>query len=272
VVLRSIDKVVAFIRKEVLTSLSYRYSFLSGIFFGFIALLFYFAMADVFKSAIVADVIPYGGDYVAFIITGAILWQIVTLGLYSISGSFMLEMITGTLETIYLSRTNILLVLVGVSLFSLLTSLVTVVGSLVLAVIIFGVQVHFGNLLLAFLVLVLTYLSMLGFGMIFAGITIITKTIGQLVSVFTLLLMFLSGVVFPISLLPGVMQEASAFIPLTHALDALRSTLLLGAGLEEIAPSLASLIILSVVLIPIGYKTFFFCLNIAKKQGSLGQF
>jgi len=268
----TLRKVWAFIKKEFLTELSYKYSFFSGILFTFVALLIYFAMADVFKVAIIKDLIPYGGDYVAFVITGGILWQIVSLGLYSISTDFTVEMFTGTLETIYLSRTNILLVLVGVSLFSLFTNIVVISLTLLLAVVIFGIKIHFGNIMLAFLILILTYLSMLGLGMIFAGITIITKSLGQIISIFTLLISFLSGVILPVSLLPGFMQTISRFIPLTYALDALRSVLLMGAGLEQIQGSLLPLLLISIILIPIGYKTFFFCLGIAKKQGSLGQF
>lgn len=268
----SIGKTVAFIKKEFVTSLSYRYSFFSGIIFSLIAFLFYFAMADVFKIAVITELIPYGGNYVAFIITGAMLWQIVTLGLYSISSKFTLEMFTGTLETIYLSRTNILLVLIGVSLFSLLTNLALVIVSLLIAVLIFNITIYFNNIVLAFLILVLTYLSMLGFGMIFAGITIVTKSIGQLVSVFTLFLSFISGVLFPIELLPETLQQLSALSPLTYALDALRNVLLVGTGFEGITAPLAMLALISVVLIPIGYKTFFVCLNIAKKQGTLAQF
>ncbi len=270
--IETIWKMLAFIKKEFLTSLSYRYSFFTGIVFTFIAMLFYFAMADVFKTAVISDLIPYGGDYLAFIITGAVLWQMVNLGLHSISMNFVTEMYMGTLEAVYLSQTNILLVLLGVGLFSLLTNVVVAIGSIVLAAYVFSIPVHLGSLPLIALILVLTYFSMLGFGMIFAGVTIITKSIGQLVSIFTLLLSFLCGVLFPIALLPEPLRQLSDFIPLTYALDALRNALLLGVGLEGIAPSLMSLVLISVVLIPLGYKTFFMCLERAKKQGTLAQY
>lgn len=271
-VLRNLKQVIAFIKKEVLTSLSYRYAFLSSILFGLISLLVYFFMASIFKVAIVASAIPYGGDYLAFLITGAVLWQMVTFGLYSISSAFTVEMVTGTFETIYLSRANLLTVLLGVSLFSLATNICMIVVSLVLSTIIFGVQLHFDSIPLALLILVMTYFSMLGIGMVVAGITIITKSVGQIVSIFTLAMGILCGVMVPVELLPPLARQLSYFVPITYSLDALRNALLLGAGFNEVAQPLLILTVMSVVLIPVGYKTFTICLNRAKKEGSLGQF
>jgi len=270
--LKDIRKILAFIRKEILSLLSYKYAFFSSMLFSFISLLFYFAMAGVFKAAIIPALIPYGGDYLAFMITGAILWQMVTFGLYSISSTFTMEMVTGTFETIYISRANLLTVLLGVSLFSLLINTGLAVVSLVFASLIFGVSIHFDNILLAVLILLMTYFSMLGIGMMVAGITIITKSVGQVVSIFTLVMSFLCGILVPISLLPDWARQFSYFVPLTYALDALRSVLLMGAGFEQISSPLLSLFVISVILIPLGYKTFFICLNIARKEGSLGQF
>ncbi|MDD5171964.1 MAG: ABC transporter permease [Candidatus ainarchaeum sp.] len=269
---RDIKKVIAFIRKEVLTSLSYRYAFISSMVFSLISLLFYFAMADVFRAAIVPAAIPYGGDYLAFLITGAVLWQMVTFGLYSVSSSFTVEMITGTFETIYLSRANLLTLILGVSLFSLAINVSLIVVSLLLAQAIFGVSLHFENILLALMVLVMTYFSMLGIGMAVAGITIVTKSVGQVVSIFTLLMAFLCGILIPLELLPPEAKQLSYLVPITYALDALRNVLLVGTGFEGILPSLIILLIMSLVLIPIGYKVFFICLKRAKKEGTLGQY
>jgi ABC-2 type transport system permease protein len=271
-VLRDIKKVIAFIRKELLSSLSYRYAFISSIVFSLISMLFYFAMADVFKAAVVPAAIPYGGDYLAFLITGAVLWQMVTFGLYSISSSFTVEMIMGTFETIYLSRANLFTVLLGVSLFSLATNIGLIVISLFLAQAIFGFSLHFESIPLAIMILVMTYFSMLGIGMVVAGITIVTKSVGKVVSIFTLLMAFLCGILIPLDLLPPEARQLSYLVPITYALDALRNVLLLGAGFEGIASSLTMLLVMSLVLIPIGYKVFFICLERAKKEGTLGQY
>ncbi|NYZ73578.1 ABC transporter permease [Candidatus Micrarchaeota archaeon] len=271
-VLRDIRKVIAFVRKEVISAMSYRYAFMSSIAFSLISLLFYFTMAGIFKAAIIPTAIPYGGDYLAFLITGAILWQMVTFGLYSISSAFTIEMITGTFEMIYVSRANLLTLLLGVSLFSLLTNAVMIVMSLGLAVAIFGVSIHLESIPLALFVLFLTYLSMLGIGMVVAGITVVTKSVGQVVSIITMLMAAFCGVLIPVELLPPEAKALSQVFPVTYALDALRNVLLNGTGLEGILTPIAILVGMALILIPIGYQLFFICLNIAKKQGTLGQF
>jgi len=265
-------KALAFIRKEYQGALTYRYSFLSGIAFALIALLLYFTMADVFKAAIIPAQIPYGGDVPAFQITGAVLWQVVSFGLTSLSSSLTAEMFRGTFEMVYLSRTNVLSAIIGVSIFSMARNTLLAFASVILASWFFSIAFHFENVLLALLILALTYLSMLGIGMMIAGITMVTKSAGRIISIFTMVMSLLSGVFIPIELLPQWVRSLSSFIPVTYALDGLRSVLLLGAGLSDVSGTLWILLGISLILLPLGHHVFFHCVGIARKQGSMGQF
>jgi ABC-2 type transport system permease protein len=267
-----INKYFAFLKKDLLSTISYKYSFFTGILFGLFSLIVTFAMASVFKAAIIPSAIPYGGDYLAFLITGAVIWQVVTFGLYSISSSIMVEMVAGTLEMIYVSRANILLSILGVSLFSLLRNTLLAVLTILLASAIFGIQFHFENLFLALIILLLTYTSMLGFGMAIGGITMVTKSSGRIVSILTLLMAVLSGVVIPVSLLPEWARHLSSVVPITYALDGLRNVLLLGSGFEKVQEAILLLALISLIVLPLGYLAFLTCQKIARKQGSLGQF
>jgi ABC-2 type transport system permease protein len=265
-------KSLAFIKKEIQSTLSYKYSFFSGIVFGLISLLITFSMASAFKAAIVPEAIPYGGDYLAFLITGAVLWQVVTFGLLSISGSLTVEMATGTLEMIYFSRANLLLSILGVSFFSLMRNTLVATITVLLAVSLFGIAIHLENAFAALILILLTYTSMLGIGIAIAGIAVVTKSVGRVVSIFTLVMSVLSGVAIPLSLLPDWARQFSYLIPVTYSLDGIRRVLLSGAGFGDIQPVLVVLAGLSIILIPLGYLVFQLCLNIARKQGSLGQF
>jgi len=178
----------------------------------------------------------------------------------------------GTLETIYLTPSNLLLLLVGTSFVSLITSTFFTLLTLSIGIGVFGITLVPGNLFYASLVLLITFLSMLGIGMIVAGVTLVTKSAGELVAILNTVMMFLSGVYFPVSLLPQWAQNISYAIPLTHSLDSLRKILLVGGGWSDVANSFWPLLLLTIILLLVGYFIFYKCLHKARADGSLVQY
>jgi ABC-2 type transport system permease protein len=265
-------KVLAFVLKEVRTMMSYRLAFITSLIYPLIGIVLFIFFASIFRKMVSAGLIPYGGDYLAFALIGMIMWQFVALGLYSISDKFRAEMEIGTLETIFLTPSNPLLLLIGTVMISLVISLFFSGFALLIGVLLFGIKIHTANYIIAFAILLLTFFSMLGFGMEFAGITLITKSAGEIITIFVTLMMFLCGVYFPVSMLPELGQRIAYAIPLTHALDSLRQIVLAGAGWEVVAPSFWMLLILTLITLPVGYMTFSLCLKKARQDGSLVQY
>ncbi|MEE8363069.1 MAG: ABC transporter permease [Dehalococcoidia bacterium] len=60
---------------------------------------------------------------------------------------------------------------------------------------------------------------------------------------------FLSGVILPVSQMPGYLQGASNFLPLTYAVRGLRETMIQGKGLAEVGSELGMLALFAVALI-----------------------
>ena len=76
---------------------------------------------------------------------------------------------------------------------------------------------------------------------------------------FTLFLtpmMFLSGVFFPRFLMPEWLQNISAFIPLSPAIDGLRKIATEGAGLLQLGPELAIMAAWTVAIYFIAFRVF----------------
>jgi ABC-type multidrug transport system permease subunit len=69
-------------------------------------------------------------------------------------------------------------------------------------------------------------------------------------------MMMLSGVWFSLEGAPQAVQTAASVFPLTHVLAAARAVMLDGATLADIAPSLLTLSLLSVVFLAIGARIF----------------
>jgi len=69
-------------------------------------------------------------------------------------------------------------------------------------------------------------------------------------------MLFLSGVFFPIALMPNFMQDISKVIPLTYAITALRQVMVLGAGLGSVSMDLSILIGFGIITLGISVPVF----------------
>ena len=69
-------------------------------------------------------------------------------------------------------------------------------------------------------------------------------------------MLFLSGVFFPIQLMPTVMQYISKAIPLTYAITALRKVMVLGASINAVRSELIILAIFGAITLGISVPVF----------------
>jgi ABC-2 type transport system permease protein len=82
-------------------------------------------------------------------------------------------------------------------------------------------------------------------------------------------LLLVSGVYYPLSVLPVPMQIAGAASPLTYALSGIRSSLLDGVGLWAQLPAIAILLGMGAVMIPGSIYIFGWAEKRAKRLGLL---
>ena len=108
--------------------------------------------------------------------------------------------------------------------------------------------------------------------------------IGTLSAVFTLLLKrgdpvlwlfgtvswLLGGVFFPVSVLPPELQQVSSLLPMTHALEAVRATLLNGASLGDVQGHLAVLALIAIAGLPLGLAGVSVATARGRQTGTLG--
>jgi ABC-2 type transport system permease protein len=114
-----------------------------------------------------------------------------------------------------------------------------------LAMMLFGVRIY-GNPAIMIVVMLLGVASFVGVGIILTSIAPEQETAQMLVILLQFPMMFLSGIIFPISQLPGWMQWIGRAMPLYYAADALRRVMILNAGLDVIGADLLILIAYSI--------------------------
>jgi len=82
-------------------------------------------------------------------------------------------------------------------------------------------------------------------------------------------MLLVSGVYYPLTVLPWPLQVAGYVSPLTYALAGMRSSLLQGATAAGQLPTVAILLGMGAVLIPLGFAVFTWAERRAKRLGLL---
>ena len=127
---------------------------------------------------------------------------------------------------------------------------------LVVLAIPFGLQINLGGVLVAFGLLALIGLMMSPISYVLALILKSEDSLAPVVNGMAIPLLLLSGVMLPMSLGPDWLQTIAKFNPLYHAVAAIRALFNASFGDGEIVFGVAMLIVLAIVTITFGARTF----------------
>lgn len=264
----SAGKLRAFLRRDFLEALTYRFSFLSsfvGIFFS--SATFYFVARLVPPGT--PSLEAFGGDFFAFAVVGVAFSSLLGIFQEGLPSVIRGAQVSGTLEALLVTRTSIPTVLLGSSLYSLLFQVLRTGLHIGLAVAVFGLKLGRINAPGFLCVLSLTALCFLSIGVLSAGFILVYKSGNPFGWIFGSVSGLLGGVVFPVSLLPDWIRWVSTFLPVTHALNGMRKSLLASAAFADILPSIAALAAFNAVLLPLSLVAFRLAVRKAKKDGTL---
>jgi len=206
-------------------------------------------------QAKIEGIIAGNPSYFEFVAPGIMAMIVMTAVLTGLAASISREKEQGTLDGILISPINRLAIILGKALSQSIRGLVQGAIVLFLASLLFGVTIH-GNILLVGLILLLGIFSFVGLGILVSAIATEQETATQLLFMFQFPMLFLSGVFFPIALMPNFMQDISKVIPLTYAITALRQVMVLGAGLGSVSMDLSILIGFGIITLGISVPVF----------------
>jgi ABC-2 type transport system permease protein len=127
---------------------------------------------------------------------------------------------------------------------------------LVVLAIPFGLEINLGGVVVAFALLALIGLMMSPVSYTLALILKSEDSLAPVVNGLSLPLLLLSGVMLPMSLAPDWLQTIAKFNPLYHAVAAIRALFNASYGDGEILVGLAVLVVLAVMTITFGARSF----------------
>jgi len=212
----------------------------------------------------------YGvSNFAGMIIVGTVVYLLYNRLLWGTGVSIQSERWMGTIEVLFVTPTNKMIVIVASGLSSLLEASWWIVSIFFLSWALFGVQPTITSWLAVFISLVSTMAALVSIGVFFAGFFVLSRAADNLASGLQAPVRFFSGVAFPVSALPQMLQFFSYLFPVTYGISAMRKSILTGGNLGSIWLELALLYVMTAIFLISGYFTLKVVERQAKKKGSL---
>lgn len=193
--------------------------------------------------------------YIDFLVPAVLAMTIMFSCMFGMGESIAGERERGELARLFMTPTSVTTVVGGKIISKLIIETVRALILIIAAIILFGIIIK-GSMGLTLLLLVLSALCFVGFGIMISARVSTQEDYMQMVMPFTMPMMFVSGVFYPLATMPWIFQKIAYLVPLTYANDALRSVMLKGASLGDIWVDVAVLAGFTIVFFALGVTKF----------------
>jgi len=204
------------------------------------------------------------------LLIGAVIWAYLGIIFEILTETVSWERWEGTIEYTFMAPLSRPVHLIGMGLFAIAYGLVR--ATLIFAVVaaMFGLHMPEANFGTALILLGIASVSFIGIGMMTAVLPLISPEKGtQLGFMAQGIMLVVSGVYYPVSVLPQWMQVISTISPATYALRGIRAAILEGATPADVWGDIWPLLVIGVVAIPLGLWVFRRGEQYAKRHGKL---
>jgi ABC-2 type transport system permease protein len=141
---------------------------------------------------------------------------------------------------------------------------------LAVTVVLFDIDLSNANMFGGTLMLIVGSLSFIGVGIMGSILPLLFPERGsQMTHVIIAIMLLVSGVYYPVSVLPEFLQKLSVLSPATYVLDGTRLALLEGMSTRQLWPFIWPTLIMGIIAIPLGLWVFGMAERYAKRAGKL---
>ena len=210
-------------------------------------------------------------DYlILYLLVGTLVWSYLSVVFDAISEMISWERWEGTIEYTFMAPVSRLTHMVGTTLFAIGYGVLRTMIILAVVALFFHINLGEANLIGAVLMLLVGSISFIGLGIVAAVLPLLFPERGsQMTHVVQALLLLVSGIYYPIEVLPGWIQKVAALSPATYVLRGLRATILEGRATGELVKYIIPLLLMGGLLIPLGLLIFRITERYAKQTGRL---
>ena len=212
-------------------------------------------------------------NYIAYMIIGANVFSSIMTSFWLFGLFIRREQTLGTLESLFMSPAHKLSILAGLTLYVEARSLLTFVLGYVLGCIVFGVNPLQGQVLLALFILLLGLIPINGLSFLLGALVLKVKQANTIFNTFQWPLAIISGIFFPITVLPVFLQVFAFMFPGFYVTYDIQAAL---TGLKwlfgNIFIDLGVLFAFTILCPLIGYWIFAKTESRSKRAEGIGQF
>ncbi|OPX59854.1 MAG: ABC-2 family transporter protein [Methanobacterium sp. PtaB.Bin024] len=192
--------------------------------------------------------------YIDFLVPAILAMTVMMGAMMSMGESLAGERERGELARLFMTPTSVATVVGGKIISRLIIQTSTAMVLLAAAIVLFNITIS-GSMLLAIFLLILTALCFVGFGIMVSARVSTQEDYIQMVMPFSMPMMFISGVFYPLETMPWIFQKIAYIAPLTYANNALRAVMLQGAGIGDIWIE---------VVVLLGFTVLFFAMGVTR--------
>jgi ABC-2 type transport system permease protein len=204
------------------------------------------------------------------LLVGAVVWAYLGIIFEILTETVAWERWEGTIEYTFMAPLSRPIHLFGMGAFAIVYGIVRAVLLFGVVALFFDLDLSNANFAAALLVLVVASIPFIGIGMMTAVLPLISPEKGtQLGFIAQGLLLVVSGVYYPVTVLPEWMQWLAKISPATYALDGMRDAIIRGDGISQMWDEIWPLVIIGFVSIPLGLEVFRRGERYAKRHGKL---
>ena len=190
-----------------------------------------------------------------YTLAGLIGFSLISLGIFGMSEGFSGDKKAGALRRMQVSPIKVWQLVTATAINRVFIGLLSVGLMFIVALTIFDFNMR-GDYLNFILFTIISTICVFGFGMAIAGWAKDANQAAPIANLVTFPMLFLSGVFFPVFLMPEFLQNITFFIPLTPIVDGLRLILTEGYTLFDLGPQLAVIGGWTVIIYAIAFRVF----------------
>jgi ABC-2 type transport system permease protein len=209
---------------------------------------------------------------ILYLLIGTSVWSYLSVTFEGVTDMITIERWEGTIEHTFMAPISRFTHLVGSCWYAIAHGLLFTFIQLLVVSAFFHLDLSHANYLSAVFMLLIGSVSFIGFGIGASVLPLLfTERGSQMSYIVRAILLLISGVYYPISVLPGWMQPLASISPATYVLQGLRAALLNDAPIWSgvIWQNTWPLIITGVVSVPLGVIIFRWAERYAKHTGRL---
>lgn len=205
-----------------------------------------------------------------YLLIGAVLWGYLSMVFFEIASAVTWERWEGTIEYTFMAPVKRVTHLLGICSFGVVYGLARTLIILVVAAFAFHLDLSHANIGAAAAIVAVATVPLVGLGILSAIMPLLSPEKGEQMTVAIQgVLLLISGVYYPITVLPSALQFLGRLSPLTDTLKGMRLALLSDASAQSLVPILVRLLLMGVILIALGLVLFDRAERRAKRLGLL---